>query len=233
MLAIWRGRMDDIAKPYLWSDAEGVFFANEAENEACVRASLLEEDSVDSALVNIDGEADVAEYSLDPRIIEVRSAMWGGHFLEPVSRSQLEDQSVRTRYGGYFEHREWAPNVDWSTLTGTPRLFISPQEKYLTIVRKPTVAAPIRLSAYRLPLEPMDLTDPDRGPEIPSRYHLFLIDWMEHLALDITDPDKGNPERAAKKEVSFTTKFGVRHDADTQRTRKEKRSNQVRMNPSW
>lgn len=232
LLRMWRRRIDDTAKPYLWSDDDGVLFANEAEREASERALLLEEDSPDSPIVNIDGEADVGTYTLDERIIEVRSVRWGGHQLEPISRKTLDSVSDRRNYGSYFAS-PWGESFDWTTLKGTPRFFLSPQSKYLTLVRIPTAAAPIKLSVYRFPLEAMVLADLTRGPEIHPRYHLHLIDWMEYLTYDNVDADKGNPERARKAEAAFTKNFGPRLDADTQRSRRENNSNQVVMNPDW
>lgn len=232
ILRLWRRRMDDTEKPYLWSDEDAVLFANEAEREACERALLLEEDSSGSPIVNINGKADVGTYPLDPRIIYVRSVRWGGHQLEPISRKTLDDVPRRREYGGYFV-TPWGDTTDWTTLTGTPRFFLAPQSKYLTLVRIPTSAAPIKLSVYRYPLDPMVLTDQTRGPEIPERYHVHLVDWMEHLALDNIDADKGNPARSKAKADTFTANFGPRLDADTQRRRRTRNSNQVAMNPDW
>lgn len=230
---MWRSRIDDTAKPYLWSDADGVVFANAAEEEACERALLLQEDSTDSAINNISGVALQSVYPLDERIIEVRSATWGGHFLDPIDRTTLNDRRVLIRYGGYFEDRAFTSRMDWSTLIGTPRFYLQEQARTLTLIRKPTTAAPIHLSVYRFPTDPMVLSEPDRGPEIPRRYHLHLIDWMEHLSYDNTDADKGDTKKSADAETKFTRKFGPRLDADTQRSRRENRGNQTRMNPSW
>jgi hypothetical protein len=210
----FRRRVDDTAAPYLWSSDESVLFANAAEREAAVRAKLLE-DSTTPAVVEIDGQAQTASYPLHTKIIEVRSVTWGGRFMTGVNESVLADQY---RNG-------------WRTLTGTPTHFLDPQQHSLTLFRTPTAAKLITLSVYRLPLADMEL-DAD-APEIPERYHIDLVPWMEHLAYSRRDADSFNPKLAAEKEAEFTARFGVRPDANVQRKQRDRRSNTVKMNPTW
>jgi hypothetical protein len=333
LLSEWRIRVDDEAPPFLWSDVDGVRYLNEAENEACERAKLLEDDSVvstpqlatvftvtagvatatlpahglytgqvvstfgadqagyniitpitvvdpdnisflvdadtpsftgtmsvvlaGSALCNIAGKANIGSYAIDQRIIEIRSCLWSTHFLTPISRETLnrprrEWSSVGSfaSLATYFNYPAWDVDRDWSTLIGTPKYFIDPQEKYLTLVRIPQMDAPIHLSIYRRPLVPMSIamydTDDDgmlvdptvldndiQQPEIALQHHVKLITWMEYLCYSRRDSDAQDDKKAQEKSDLFDSYFGIRPDANVRRMQRARRSNAVRMNPSW
>lgn len=311
-----RTRLDDVAEPFLWSDDDLTDYANDAENEACERALLLEEDSlahvvsgvtiaqtagvatahkvahgfldgqrvrlaganqagynlelpvhvigaddftypvnsvtvtpatgtitatlVAGTITNITGLANIGTYALDPRIIQIRAAMWDAQQLTGIARETLDnpkpDYFTNGTWGAFSSYfSDWLNGRrDWSTLTGSPRYFIDPQEKYFTLVRIPTEAADIHLSVYRRPLAPMLLADADTiSPEIQGSLHVKLIAWMEYRAYSRRDADAHAPDLADKKEAEFTASFGIRPDANVRRQQRARRSNAVRMNPSW
>jgi hypothetical protein len=198
-------------------------------------------------LTNINGLALVGTYPLDGRIIEVRSALWQGRFLEGIARETLNDpDKMPNRYSSsiylrsYFAWPYWDGNRDWSTAIGSPRFFIDPQEAYLTLVRIPPTAAPIHLSLYRYPLAPMvapNVTlDPNAvvpSPEIVERHHFRLLDWVERCAYLKKDSECFDQKEADDAEKRFIASFGIRHDANVRRQQRARRSNQVRMNPAW
>lgn len=228
ILSEWRRRLDDVAAPPNWLTPEGIAYANQAEREACERAKLIH-DATTPSVCSIVGLANKGTYPLHPKILEVTACAWRGRFLEGISRSQLD---AERRAGNYYCYG-WVDTAqrDWSVLTGTPQYFIDPQESYLTLVRIPTVAAPIKLSAYRYPLN--DMVEPEDEPELAERHHFRLVDWMLHLAYLKRDTETYDPKAAAAAEARFTASFGPKVDAETRRTQRERRSNQTVMNPSW
>ena len=239
LLTEWRRRIEDTeGPPFRWSNEEGIAFANQAEREACERANLIEDDKT-PGVVAIAGQPNQGTYGLHKSIIEVRSCLWNGRFLDGIARETLNNPHHHRRDAGNFAdcggflfgELEWDGNRDWSTLTGTPRYFIDPQEKYLTLVRIPIIAAPIRLSVYRYPLEP--LCNLEDEPEIAHRHHYRLIDWMEHLAFQKQDTECFDPKKVVDKEALFVASFGIRPDANVRRMQRARRSNQVRLNPGW
>jgi hypothetical protein len=168
--------------------------------------------------------------------------MWNGRFLTGVSRSQLDEQQNRrvpfgpNPYGSgvagaVYGHAGFEGGTDWTTLKGSPQFFIDPQEKYLTLIRIPETAAPIKLTAFRYPLE--DLVEQTDEPEIPARYHFDLIDWMMHLSYLKRDTETYDAKAADKCEADFVKNFGPKIAANIRRTQRERRSNQVRMNQDW
>jgi len=239
LLDEWRRRIEDTeGPPFLWSDDEGIAFANQAVKEACERANLIEDDTT-PAVVSIPGQANRAIYGLHRSVIEVRSVLWNGRFLTGLARETLNNPQHRRRDWGdygcagglFFDELDWDGFRDWSTLTGTPKYFIDPQEKYVTLVPIPTIAAPIRLSVYRYPLA--EMASDDDEPEIAHRHHYRLIDWMEHLAYQKQDSECFDLQKAGDKEAAFTASFGIRPDANIRRMQRARRANQVRLNPGW
>ena len=64
-----RFRLSDMAEPYLAPDDFIVSAANEAIQEACIRARLIEDDSSEAARVDI--TTDTKRYRLHPSVIDV------------------------------------------------------------------------------------------------------------------------------------------------------------------
>jgi hypothetical protein len=205
---------DDTAAPFLWDDAYVTLIANDAVKEAAERALLIEEDDNDNVCA-IPAVAGTATYDLHPSIIKVRSVTWEGKFLTGTAREVLNER-----------HPE-----GWTALTGTPCEFIDPQEKVLTLFRRPVLDGAVRLSVYRRPLEP--LAEDGDVPELHERHHRGLLDWMLSLAYSRRDSDAYDPKLAATHDAAFTARFGVRLDANVLRQQRARRSNTVSMNPSW
>jgi hypothetical protein len=190
---------------------------------------------------NIVGLANVGTYTLDSRIIEVRAALWNGRFLEGIARETLNDpDKMPSRYGLLRGYPTWDGTRDWSTATGTPHYFLDPQEAYLTLVRIPTIAAPIHLSVYRYPLATMAAPDTTLdthaivpSPEITERHHYRLLDWVERCAYLKKDSECFDQTESDKANARFIDSFGIRPDANVRRQQRARRSNQVRMNPGW
>lgn len=64
-----RYRLKDLAKPYFWSDEWLNSVINEAEQEACIRARLIEDDSSEAARLDI--STDEKRYALHTSVIDV------------------------------------------------------------------------------------------------------------------------------------------------------------------
>lgn len=84
--AVWRLQVEDVAQPYLWSDAEFAVWLNEAEQEACIRAWLLRDTSQTVATV-----VDQTDYALDAGVIDVASIKIGG---EPFAGWDLYETTL-------------------------------------------------------------------------------------------------------------------------------------------
>ncbi len=187
-----------ITKPdLLWSLAEWTDFANEAENEACIRANLLIDQS--SSLTNITISSGIATYTIDEKILVIRRAMMssGTEPLVKTSRRVLD-----ATYSG------------WESDAGTVRSWLPDDTNKITLYKKPAAAATLSLMVSRLPLAVMELADKlSDTPEIDVQYHEGLIDWMLHRAYSKQDSETLDTGKAKSHLARFTARFGERPPA--------------------
>jgi hypothetical protein len=191
-----REESDDVAKPYLWSDAEWTRYANEAENEACRRARLIT-DSRTPEVAEVEVTAGEAAYDLDERVLFVRR-------VKPDSRSQpLGKVSYKALDSGV---------PGWEDETGDPRGYITDQDTgVLRLYPSPTAADTLKLTVIRMPLNCMK--DSNDAPEIASRFHHSLIYWMLHRAYSKQDAETKNEQKAANNLALFEQEFGKKSGA--------------------
>jgi len=122
----------------------------------------------------------------------------------------------------------------WELRSGHPRCFIFEQASgvqppKVRLVPVPTMAEPIALTVYRGALQALNACISTAQPEIPSRFHERLMDWVYHCAYLKQDADTFDPKKAAESLAFFTQAFGERIDANVQRKQRDKRPPVVRM----
>lgn len=189
-----RLRLDDVATPHGWSDAELNAWINEAIREASTRARLNPV-AEDLALV-----AGVAEYAVPEFVFVYRARLRStGGILTRTTRADLDDRSTF-----------------WETATGIPRAFLVEGET-LTVYPTPTAADTLELRTEQYPtkltgdthrLESACLLD---AGEVET-----LLEWVMYRAgqkrdVDFTLP---NPEQY---EANFTRYFGPRPSSRVRR----------------
>ena len=166
-------------------------YANEAENEACIRARLLV-DSSTNAVCALQVSAGQTVYNYDPRILQIiRGKMSGAtKILKRVSCTVLDE-----RYPG------------WEDQTGEIEAFVTGMDKgKIRLFRNPAVAAPLNLTVVRLPLSPM--IDRSSIPEIAATFHAALIYWIKHKIYNNQDSELFDKNRADIHLQMFEQKFG-------------------------
>lgn len=209
-IADFRVRVDDTAGDLLWSDASAVVFLNEALDEACERARLIE-DRTTAACCAIALVTAQADYALHPTVILVKRVTFRGQVLEETSPEKLDRQ-----YGG----------SSWETRTGLPCSFIQTEGK-IRLVPFPSVGyntQSLAMTVVRRELLPRTLAGATNGaPELAVRWHSKLVDWMAHRAYSVADTETLNPVKAAEFAARFTTSFGERVDANVQRKQRDRR----------
>lgn len=186
-----RLRLDDVATPYGWSDAELNGWINEAIREAFLRAGL----SQDSATLAL--SAGTAAYTLDDAIVYLHRArlVSTGQVLTRTTRAALDD-----RLG------------IWETTTGTPSYFLI-EGRTLTVYPIPTATDSLALRIERYPdtlaadADTITLETVDIDP---------LLEWVVYRAGQKRDSDfhLSNPEQY---EANFTRYFGPRPSARVRR----------------
>ena len=187
LIATARSRADDIAAPYLWSDAEWTEYANDAENEACRRARLITDASTteicEAAITSGNGVI-----TLDKRVIFVR-------------RVKLTSQSQPLRSIDYRDLDISYP--DWEQQVGAPRAWVRNWEtNKARLWPVPDSNGLAQLRVVRLPLAPMANLTAD-SPEINARFHASLVYWMLFRAYSKTDSQTIDSKKASENVALF------------------------------
>lgn len=208
----FRDAVHDVAEPYFWTDGEIVAYLNEAVQEACERAKLIEERSMSLALL-----AGQDTYDLHPSVFEVKRLSLLGRPLNETCVEELDCD---------------APG--WELRTGLPRWFIfeqasGAQPPRVRLAPTPAMAEVAGLTVYRGALKELSADIPTARPEIPSRFHERLMDWVMHRAYLQQDAEVFDPSKAATSLALFAQAFGERPDANVQRKQRDKRPPVVRM----
>lgn len=213
----FRDTVADREVPPFWSDTQIVRYLNEAVQEACERAKLIE-DRLTPAVCTVTLAPDVSTYQLHPSVFEIKRATLRGRPLDETSIEELDDECP-----------------GWENWKGSPRLFIFEQASgvrpaSIRLVRIPTQADTLALTVYRGALKPLS-ADMDQGrPEIPERFHDRLMDWVLHRAYLKQDADTFDPNKAAESLGLFIQSFGERPDANVQRKQRDRRPPIVTVN---
>ena len=194
---LWRRRVQDIRPagsnaPYFWSDADFSGFLNEAQREAARRSHLL----VDSthAMTQVSVLVGDRVVALDPRIQGIRRARMAS------SGVPLPLRSVR-------DMDEYLPGWEESA-AGIPRFYVLDYQSGAVCLWPPSANADtLKLTVVRDPLN--ELVEDDNVPEINSRYHIALLDWVSYRAFSVPDADTFDPKRAEKALADFEREFGT------------------------
>lgn len=214
-ITAFRIELADNEAPYLWSDEEIAAYLNEAVQEACERAHLIEDRATPTVCV-VALEPGVDTYSLHPSVFQIKRLTFRGRPLGETSVQALDDE-----------------RPGWEACTGQPREFVFEQASGVLPARvrlmpTPAQTEPINLTVYRDALKKLS-ADMDQGkPEIHERYHARLKDWVYRCAYLKQDVETLDKSRAAEFDGLFTQAFGARPDANVQRKQRDRQPPIVR-----
>lgn len=172
----------------LWSQAEILEYAQDAENEACERADLIIDRT--SSLTQIAVNTSTGTYALAVTITDIKSATLGNG-TEPLMETseRVLDNTVPS----------------WRSATGTPRSYAKVPTNNIIIYPKPITADTIQMTVARLPNTPMTV---DGSPEIDARYHAGLLEWILYRSYMKNDSETLNVEKANDHMKKFEAFFG-------------------------
>jgi hypothetical protein len=203
----FRSDNGDEVEPYLWSSKEVARWANEAEQEACIRRRLISDKTSGASKIKVVEGKTV--YTLNDSVLEILHAALideaGTH--HPISSiDSIELDRIRP---------------SWRTDTRRPAEFIH-NDKTLELSAKPDAAYTLQMEVYRLPAALME-GDEDT-PEIHASHHLYLLHWIEHRAYAKPDVDTMNTGKSESAAQEFERYFGPRPSADLRRKRQANRA---------
>lgn len=200
LITQFRREADDKVVPYLWPDEDVIAWLDEAQQEACIRASLVKE-TENPALCQIAAVAGQGGYTLHPKVLHVTHA-----YLTLPGDSRDYTLKVVTR--DFLNRME----SGWrSSPPGMPRFLVNdPGQRGVTLVPTPTMEGMVQMEVTRLPMDSIENTD---TPEIPEPHHRHLVNWALFKAFSKPDAETIDPNRAALAESRFNAYFGLRKDA--------------------
>ncbi|MDD5375279.1 DUF6682 family protein [Acidithiobacillus sp.] len=196
LIAQARLRAQDTVAPYLWSNAEWMAYANEAQREACRRARLIV-DSSTAAICTITVDGVSPTFELDPRVLFIRRAKpsWSSVPLKRIGYQDLDKQAPG-----------WEDETSASPAWYVPDMDENKFRPYPT----PSVSGTVKLTVVRLPLEDMGLSD---EPEIKPQFHDSLLYWMLHKAYAKQDSEVTDKKLSMDNLALFEQEFGKKSSA--------------------
>lgn len=206
----------DYVAPYLWTDRELIIWLAEAEEEAVIRARLLRDKST-AAICQIDVQAGISVYALDPSVVEIIYASMvlpgsTGMFPWVLGKTTSDDLDME--------------RPSWRVMKCRPTNLIH-YDTTIELDAMPDTYYTLNLEVYRLPISPMErLMD---EPEINAIHHRHLLKWVKHRAYAKQDADTMDEVKSQKFLAEFVEKFGEAPDASYRKRRNANRPHRNRV----
>jgi hypothetical protein len=194
----FRSQVRDTVAPYLWSDEEILVYMNEAQ-KMFVRLTNGIYD-VTSAICTVAVTANQKYSSISPLILEIREAHYvdpGTSYRRKLNIISLADLDNLSTYDYGIQH-----NAADQDLPGTVDSMLTGEERNkVRWIGVPTENATVQLKIARMPLT--SLTESQLVLEVPDQHHVYLIEWMKHLAYNKQDGDAFNTKTSIESEMRF------------------------------
>jgi hypothetical protein len=199
----FRSERADTATPYLWSDAEIADWLNDAIEEACQRAHILEDAT--SAFTSFTVAAGTEYTALPDYVLKLIRVTVDGQRIDATSIEELD-----------------ANHAYWETQEGDTQGYIHGRDGTLRLYPLPAANVAVKLRVSRLPV---DLLSADIDAEeipLPRPWHAKLFNWVHRCALMKNDTETQDLSKAADFEAAFIRDFGIREDANVERKHRDK-----------
>lgn len=195
LLKAWRDDVVDNKKPYLWSDDEALRYMDAAYRMFVrLTGGIADFDSPICAVDIVPTEA-VAE--IDNSILRVMSATRrsDSHPIDIINYTDIG----KMRSSDYGQIK----SLVLDDRSGPVRYAVVGMRRgVLRWVQVPEVADVCDMHVYRMPLGHLTELDQEIA-EVDEEHHIYLLDWMKHLAYKKQDADSFNPQASATGEMAF------------------------------
>lgn len=157
-----RDKLDDKVSPLLWQDTELLRYCNRAVSRLAKGAYLISDASTVAVCQIALTLALGADYTKHAKILKVRWARLTG-YTQPITAVALN--WLEQHYYGWQSATPSVPKYLTEDLTTGK----------ITFIPAPDAAYTANLIVYRLPLTDLVLTALTAAPEIPERYHEYIL----------------------------------------------------------
>lgn len=190
-----RALSQDLRRPYKWSDEEWRDAINEACDEACIRARLIEQEDIP-----IDQAANDAYGEIPDHVWSVRRVTFNGRQLILCDKSMLDEFE-----GEAWEERTADVPISCYEIGGKLRFYPIP-----------TTTGSVVVHGFCTPEKALENSQ-DEPAWLRARLHDKLTDWAMHVAYSKSDADTFNAGLADRHEAAFERTFGARPDEKAMR----------------
>lgn len=181
---------------FLWTDASLVTYINDAYFRFCHLTQYIQDASTPEVteITLVEG---VTQYTLHPSILTVLSVELGDLVLPVISTDV---------YHGHRPDIASFEKVRKETYPGVHAVVPDYDIGKLVIVGRPTAedaGGVLKLRVTRYPLKELSLAEGTETPEIPSRFHLDMLEWAAYRTLRNHDADGENMAKASAHSTRF------------------------------
>lgn len=187
LLAVIRDELGDTESPYVVSDAALLRYIDEAQKNFCRWTEGIEE-SRDPEITKFSLTPGGGWLELSPLILKVRAAVDAQGRDIPVVGMELAPQMGITFDGRSGHVKALVAGLQRGMLRAWP---------------SPSAPTTVRLSVFRLPLEP--ITTAGAALEIEEQHHEALLLWVKHRVYGRDDLEASNATKSQEYEARFRT----------------------------
>ena len=205
LITAFRGDVDDVAQPQLWSDSEIAGYADDAQKMFCRLTGGLRDAT--SQLCEVDMEVGEAFADIDPRILHILRVQRNSD-CRVLERINIEDLDSS---GAHLDTKTGAVN----------QVIVGLAPNKLRWVSAPAVADTASMIVDRLPLVTISTARTTRL-EVDEQHHRHLMLWMASLAYAKQDADTLDINKSESKAKQF------RDYCELAKTEKERARRKVR-----
>jgi hypothetical protein len=202
LLTVFRGRVDDTAKPYFWSDEEFYVYLTDAANQYCRYGRPIADHT--SALTTIDYTADNPWILYDERILKVVSAFDVDNSYNPLEIIDWDEYKARTK--AY-------PDTSGSI----SRLILGMEEERIRLDAIPIVDGILSFVLHRIPLKSISESN-QKFEGVRPVDRLALLDWVVFRCYGHEDSETFNADKSEAGYKSFMSEMYKVRSEDMKRS---------------
>ncbi len=198
LLDFFRTQVVDTEVPYLWSDEE-CFVYMDAAYRMFVRLTggIADFSSEATRVALTEGEEDVY---LHPSLLRIMTAERASDSVEVEVINQTDLPILM----GDDDYKSFRTLVRKNS-AGSVRYLLTGRERNKgTVYQIPEADDELILSIYRLPLTNI-VDETHTLSEVDEDHHIYLLDWMKHLAYAKADSETFDKGKSTEFEVKFRT----------------------------
>lgn len=184
-LATFRSEMSDVQEPYLWSDAEVLGYADDAQKMLCrLTDGIADASSEATQLAYVAGDEWV---DLSPLILKIRSSCNAASGAPILVVNQEDMPALGMRFDGR------------SGPVGS--IVVGMEENRARLYPKAVADGAMQLTVFRLPA--VTITSVDEPFEVGEQHHRHLLLWAKSLALLKQDAEAFDKSKSVEMSSMF------------------------------